>query len=191
VDISGLCKLKNLTSLRLSDNPNLNFSSFSFNCWLQLKELSLRNTNLKSLNNNYETFAGLRVLSFLDIGKNYLEVFPATNFPELPALGLLFIDNNMLRTLNVTKLNMKFKKLRNIMLSGNQWSCANFEPIEKSLNDFGIQVHDSLSPGMKCVDSAAPAAKSKISFFDIFLNLLFVVIGCCFVTLIFYVSFRK
>jgi Leucine rich repeat len=140
VNIFELCKLQNLRYVSLSNNPTLNFDNFKFNCWNQLRELHLKNVNLKSLHNNYQIFAGLKNLYFLNLKQNELNIFCVVNFPELPALGILLIENNMLHNLNVTELKIKFKNLKSLGLFGNPLICTYFEAIVESSIDLKINL---------------------------------------------------
>jgi Leucine-rich repeat (LRR) protein len=137
VNISEICKLANLNTLSLSNNPNLNFDNLHFNCWDDLMVLILQNTNLKSLKNDYGLFAGLSKLEFLDLDSNELHLLCVTNFPEIPALKFLLINNNKFQTLNFTELKTKFQTLHTITLFENLWNCAIFE----NMSNLSLEIH--------------------------------------------------
>jgi Leucine-rich repeat (LRR) protein len=150
VTISELCKLTDLTVLSLSNNPNLDFGSFNFSCWSELKVLHLQNTNLASLGNDYRTFAGLTTLYYLNLKKNGLKFLCVVNFPELPALKYLLVDDNKLRTLNGTELITKFKNIQAVYMFGNLWDCG----IVNELNHSNFLM--ILEPKVECVNYTLP-----------------------------------
>jgi Leucine rich repeat len=159
VNIAELCKVKSLTSLDLSNNPNLNFKSFNFNCWRDLERLHLENTNLQSLNNDYQSFDGLTKLTYLNLVRNELSHFCVVNFPGLPALEHLDIKDNKLQTLNVTELKIKFKNLAAINLSANLWNCTGFFELKAKLNDLEIMMIEEQVT--KCSDQTSVVQKSE------------------------------
>jgi Leucine-rich repeat (LRR) protein len=120
VNVSELCELKNLTTLRLSNNPYLDFKNFNLSCWSRLQQLL--------------------TWFFWTWFKNELNFLCVVKFPELPALEYLFIGENLLSTMNVVKLTVKFINLKSVYLSTNLWNCANLEKIERNLMNFNISI---------------------------------------------------
>jgi Leucine-rich repeat (LRR) protein len=113
VNIYGLCKLKSLTFLKLSNNSNLDFESLNFKCWSGLLTLYLQNANFESLKNDYRCFAGLTKLFYLNLSKNNLKYFSVVDILVLPALEYLDISDNKLHNLNnASVLNTQFKNLK-------------------------------------------------------------------------------
>jgi Leucine-rich repeat (LRR) protein len=161
VTISELCKLKDLTVLSLSNNPSLDFGSFNFSCWSELKILYLQNTNLVKLKHDYRLFAGLSKLTYLNLKSNNLEYFCAVNFPELSALESLFLDDNKLKQLNGTELITKFRSIKSISMFRNSWDCA-------AVRDFNnTNVEMIFEPDFKCHTSTEQIPGSS-KFFLIF-----------------------
>jgi Leucine-rich repeat (LRR) protein len=140
VDVSEMCKVRKLKVLTLSNNPDLNFDSFEFSCWNELTHLYLRHTNLKRMDNNYQTFAGLMKLEFLDLGGNELEWF--VKFPQLRKLTFLDISRNKLSSVNVTELKKTFERLEKVNLNDNPWICSQMNIIFKGLKDQHITFDD-------------------------------------------------
>jgi Leucine-rich repeat (LRR) protein len=80
-DISELCKMTKLQWLNLSGNRKLDFSKVMFNCWSELTKLSLADTNLKNLNQDYRVLTGCTKLNFLNLMDNNLEMLCFEHFP--------------------------------------------------------------------------------------------------------------
>jgi Leucine-rich repeat (LRR) protein len=123
-DISELCKLKKVKKLNLSGNRKLDYSKVTFSCWSELTHLYLADTNLKHLNHDYRMLAGCNKLNGLDISFNNLEMLCFGNFPVLPKLNYLNINNNSLINLDVVELKKKCQILSSILIAGNKWSCT-------------------------------------------------------------------
>jgi Leucine rich repeat len=140
VDISELCKLIKLGNLELAYNTKLDYNTFKFSCWSELKILGLTDNDLKKLNNDYRVFTGLTKLQKLNLPRNNLEVFCVSSFPKLPALQELNIEENFLHSLNASELNRKFPALTKIILAKNSWSCNYFDSLEKELKEFSFTV---------------------------------------------------
>jgi leucine-rich repeats and immunoglobulin-like domains protein 1/3 len=141
VNVFELCSLQHLTTLDLSNNPNVNYGSLNLSCWSELSRLDMVNANLKSLNHDYHSFAGLNNLTHLNLDRNELDFFCVVNFPELPTLSLLSINDNKLQTLNVAKLKIKFGKLTTLKLANNHWNCEYFAGLVENLKQSNIELY--------------------------------------------------
>jgi Leucine-rich repeat (LRR) protein len=182
VDISELCKVESLTFLDLSDNPYLNFGSINFNCWNELTDLQLENTNLASLKNDYRSFTGLRKLNHLNLSRNNLTMFCSVNFPELLLLEYLSITYNQLQKLNGVELITKFKNMKKIDMFGNPWDCKfldeshnlmlmNLTMLASELECYNYT--EQMTESFGCKLPANPAATGN--FFGIFVICAFIV----------------
>jgi Leucine-rich repeat (LRR) protein len=174
VDISQLCKIRTLNFLNLTDNPNLNFGSVNFNCWSELTDLQLENTNLASLKNDYRSFTGLRKLNQLNLNRNNLTMFCSANFPDLISLEYLSITNNDLQSLNGAELTTKFKNLKIIDLFRNPLDCKFLDGCHNLKNltllSYDLKCHnytEQLNESDGCKLPTNPAATGQ--FFGIFL----------------------
>jgi Leucine-rich repeat (LRR) protein len=126
-DISELCKLTRLTVLHLSRNQRLDYSNVMFNCWSELTQLYLADTNLKHLNHDYRVLTGCNTLRFLNLKDNNLETLSFENFPVLSKLRYLDIENNSLIELDVQELKRSLPSLLMIVIISNKWSCDYYE----------------------------------------------------------------
>jgi Leucine rich repeat len=152
VDISELCKLTKLGNLDLSYNTKLDFNIIKVSCWDELQILGLTDNDLKKLNNDYRVFTGLTKLQKLNLPKNNFGIFCVSDFPKLPALKELNIEENSLLVLNASELNRKFPALTKIHLAKNFWSCDYFISLEKELKEFNIAVESKVD---KCVNGSS------------------------------------
>jgi Leucine rich repeat len=148
VNVSELCKFTKLEELYLSSNENLDYSIFKPCCWSELRKLTLSNTGLKKLNNDYRLFTGLTKLEELFMANNNLEVFCVGTFPELPTLKELSITQNGLEHLDVFVLHIKFPNLRIMFLSDNSWNCDYFKPMESNLKIIEIETDGNCANGI-------------------------------------------
>jgi Leucine-rich repeat (LRR) protein len=140
MDASELCKLTKLKILGLSHNQNIDFKTFNFTCWSELRQLFLKNSSLKRLHNDYHLFTGLTKLKELHLPNNNLEVLCVRNFPEFPELYILDVADNQLQTLDANDINSKFPQLRQIAVSKNLWSCDYFKMLETELKKMKINI---------------------------------------------------
>jgi Leucine rich repeat len=83
----------------------------------------------------------LKNLTHLNLDRNELEFFCVVNFPELPALLHLSVNDNKLQTLAVAKLKMKFGKLTTLKLANNQWNCEYFAGLVENLKQSNIELY--------------------------------------------------
>jgi Leucine-rich repeat (LRR) protein len=139
-NISEVCKLQKLEIFELGFNWNLDFTTFKFSCWTQLRELNLFATNFKSLNYDYRLFIGLNKLKILILGDNNLEMLCVGNFPELLELEKLNVDYNNMKIVNAQELIRKFPKLNRFDMRGNPWDCNNFENLKKTFKALEIEI---------------------------------------------------
>jgi Leucine-rich repeat (LRR) protein len=138
-DISELCKLKKVKSLKLSKNRRLDYSKVTFSCWSELTYLYLAETGLKKLNHDYRVLAGCNKLDYLDLSDNKLKLLCFEHFPALPNLTDLNIRNNSLTNLDVLALKRKCKVLSTIRITGNKWICGYYwKTMEKELDESKI-----------------------------------------------------
>jgi Leucine-rich repeat (LRR) protein len=135
-----LCKLTKLDRLELSSNQNVDFNTFNSSCLSGLRKLELANTDLKRLKNNYHFLRGLVKLEKIYLPENNLGVFCVGNFPALPALAELDINENSLESIDAQELKRKFPKLKKIHSSKNFWSCVYWKSLEAKLKGFEINV---------------------------------------------------
>jgi Leucine-rich repeat (LRR) protein len=145
-NISEVCKLQKLEILYLNFNQNLDFATFKFSCWTQLRILGLKETNFKSLNSDYRTFIGLNKLNILELDQNNLEMLCVENFPALLELETLYVHQNKLKIVNAEDLKMKFPKLIQFDMENNPWDCNNFDNLTKSFDALKINIHNWRSP---------------------------------------------
>jgi Leucine-rich repeat (LRR) protein len=131
-DISELCKIRNLKWLDLSHNQRINFSNVVFNCWKELSNLNLAETNLKTLNHDYRMLTGCNQLNYLNLMDNNLKILCFERFPYLPKLKQLNIRNNSLISLDVLKLTEKLSFLVKITATVNSWTCSYYSNILKN-----------------------------------------------------------
>jgi Leucine-rich repeat (LRR) protein len=142
VNVSELCRFKQLEILSLKANKNLDFSTFKPSCWSELQVLTLSDTGLNKMNNDYRLFTCLTKLEKLHIAKNNLKVFCAGNFPELPALEFLDIYENKLKSLDdVLVFNMKFSNLKVINMGNNPLACDYFNSLIRDFSKTGIEAY--------------------------------------------------
>jgi Leucine-rich repeat (LRR) protein len=155
-NISELCKLTKLKVLVLSRNRRLDFNKVTFNCWSDLSELFLAETNLKHLNHDYQVLNDCNQLKYLNLMDNNLEMMCFERFPVLPSLEKLIIRNNGLTSLNAEQLKQKFKSLKNITVSGNKWSCNYYNNLTIQLKKLSINVvpMKRFSNEEKCLDKS-------------------------------------
>jgi Leucine-rich repeat (LRR) protein len=172
VNIFGLCQLKGLTTLDLSNNPNLDYESFNFNCWYKLQHLNLKNTGLTNLNKYSRSFANLQKLNYLNFGRNNLTIFCVVNFPELPVLEYLDISENKLKRFNGTDIKLKFFNIQKLHMALNPWDCT-------FLNEFfELDIQISLGTELKCYNYTLPvnnsdACKRELTVSDTFFDTTF------------------
>jgi Leucine-rich repeat (LRR) protein len=140
-NISELCKLKKVEKLDLSRNRKLDYSKVTFSCWSELTHLNLTDTNLKSLNHDYQMLTGCNKLIGLDLSYNDLGMLCFEKFPALPKLDYLNVEFNSLINLDVMEMRRKFQALSSVLIGGNQWSCTYYRrTIEKELAESRIRV---------------------------------------------------
>jgi Leucine rich repeat len=152
MDFSELCKLTKLETMGLSYNQNINFKTFNFTCWSELRKLYLKNSSLKRLHNDYHLFTGLTKLEELHLPNNSLEVFCVGNFPELLHLNHLnILDNQLIQNLDAKELKLKFPQLKEIGMSKNLWNCDYFKKLETDLKKMEIYFA-SYSTKTKCIE---------------------------------------
>jgi Leucine rich repeat len=155
-DISELCNLRMLKVLNLSRNRRLDFSKVKFNCWSDLTELFLTETNLKILHHDYSMLTGCKNLAYLNLMENDLRMLCLQGFPELPGLTFLNVRNNSLTNLDVQGLKKQCKSLMNITTTGNKWSCDYQKNLTQLMEQFNIKEtwnHDPRNEG-NCLLSA-------------------------------------
>jgi Leucine-rich repeat (LRR) protein len=145
-NISEVCKLQKLEDLSLGGNRNVDFATFSFSCWTELRKLWLYGTNLISLNYDYRSFIGLNKLKILSLSENNLDMMCLGNFPAFLELEELFVQNNKLKTINAQDLKNKFPKLNSIATWGNPFDCNNFDNLETIFKALKIDYHYLGSP---------------------------------------------
>jgi Leucine-rich repeat (LRR) protein len=145
-NISEVCKFQKLETLILAGNRNLEFATFKFSCWPELRKLYLYDTNLKRLNYEYRLFIGLNKLKLLDLSENNLDMLCVGNFPALLELEQLGVDRNKLKTMNAQDLKSKFPKLNRIDIENNPWDCNNFDNMKTIFKALKINIHFDQSP---------------------------------------------
>jgi Leucine rich repeat len=166
-DISELCKLRKLKELNLSRNRRLDFGKVMFNCWSELINLFLTETNMKHLNHDYRMLDGCNKLDYLNLMDNNLGILCFQRFPEFPGLTHLNIRNNSLINLNVQGLKVKLQNLLKITTTGNEWTCDYFQTnLTQQLNDFNITEYPNSAPfhEKKCSDIVNPVVEECPKF---------------------------
>lgn len=114
--------LRNLTYINLSFNEIHKLPAEIFKGNVLLVSISLRSNSLSVIPE--ETFINNRNVVFLDLAENNLLKFDYTVLLRTTKLKILYLEENKLTEFNYSLLREKFKKLRDISLTGNRFNCT-------------------------------------------------------------------
>jgi hypothetical protein len=160
-DVSKVNVLKKLINLQLDNNLQMKFDESTLKDNLELKLLSLENTNLK-YSSNFNFLRNTPKLTSLFLNENNLENIKISNLPTLPSLNFLSLRNSNLQKLDYENIKKKFPNLNVINLMANNFDCVYLEKLLNYLviseiklnNDNACKLYSSDQiKGIDCVKS--------------------------------------
>ena len=117
-----LSSLNELTVLELNDNKISIIPEGVWDNLGKLKRLDMNNCDLRTGSITTSTFRNLHNLEFLNLGFNTIDQIPNGAFdPFKDSLKTLYIEHNILKSLNARLLN--WDKMEILNISGNPWEC--------------------------------------------------------------------
>lgn len=132
--------------------PNLEVISISGTLDMIDPNIFRNNQNLEEIQFDYaglrkihgSTFVNLNNLTILQLNHNSLIDFPVYQFPILPSLRRIGLDNNALSDLNVEEMLDKFPSLQRIALHSNFIECNRFKVINETLTSRNIIINKTV-----------------------------------------------
>lgn len=129
--------------------PNLKVISISGTLDMIDPNIFRKNQNLEEIHFDFaglrkihgSTFVNLNNLTILQLNHNSLIDFPVYQFPILPSLHRIDLDNNALNDLDVEEMLDKFPSLQRIALYSNFIECNRFKVINETLTSRNIIIN--------------------------------------------------